>query len=171
MFASQILEEQPHLAIMTNHPKQGGIASFLTAIGALALAGRAPKTIEGTSNVFNEAFRAGPIEAYVEQALPQRENEEDLRIRARPLPSAGGGNVVSVAQTVSAPSPKQASVADYVGDRIAQHSGYPAMFCQGMVNLRLGLGLSESSIQSIIATIRSEAVSYTHLTLPTICSV
>ena len=31
MFASQILEEKPHLAVMTNHPKQGGIASFLTS--------------------------------------------------------------------------------------------------------------------------------------------
>ena len=40
MFAMQILEGQPHVPIMTNHPKQGGIASFMTAIGALALAGR-----------------------------------------------------------------------------------------------------------------------------------
>ena len=36
MFAMQILEGQPHVPIMTNHPKQGGIASFMTAIGALA---------------------------------------------------------------------------------------------------------------------------------------
>ena len=157
MFASQILEDQPHLAVMTNHPKQGGIASFLTAIGALALAGRPPKTVEGTSEIFSEAFRAGPIEAHVEAPLPQRANEEDLRVRARPLPSTGGETVAVVTQTAPTSSPKQTSVADYVGDRIAQHSGYPAMFCQGMVNLRLGLGLSESSIQSIIATIRSEA--------------
>ena len=52
---------------------------------------------------------------------------------------------------------KEPTVADYVGDRIAQHCGYPAMFCQGMVNLRLGLGLSDQVIQSIVATIRSEA--------------
>ena len=31
------------------------------------------------------------------------------------------------------------------------------MFCQGMVNLRTGLGLSESSIQTIISGIRNEA--------------
>ena len=42
MFAMQILEGQPHVPVMTNHPKQGGIASLLTAIGALALAGRPP---------------------------------------------------------------------------------------------------------------------------------
>ena len=31
------------------------------------------------------------------------------------------------------------------------------MFCQGMVNLRLGLGLTDQSIQSIISAIASEA--------------
>ena len=158
MFASQILENQPHLAVMTNHPKQGGIASFLTAIGALALAGRPPNTIEGTSKVFSEAFRAGPIEAQQEVSLPQRSSEEDLRIRARPLPSQGGASATPVAtQTVSIPIQKEPTVADYVGDRIAQHCGYPSMFCQGMVNLRLGLGLSDQSIQSIIAGIGAEA--------------
>ena len=158
MFASQILEERPHLAVMTNHPKQGGIASFFTAIGALALAGRPPKSIEGTSNVFSEAFRAGPIEAYQEVRLPQQSSEEELRVRARPLPNRGGSSTTaSVVHTVAAPKQKEPTVADYVGDRIAQHCGYPAMFCQGMVNLRLGLGLSDQAIQSIVATIRSEA--------------
>ncbi|MGB1956563.1 MAG: beta-ketoacyl synthase N-terminal-like domain-containing protein [Candidatus Poseidoniaceae archaeon] len=162
MFASQILEEQPHLAVMTNHPKQGGIASFLTAIGALALAGRPPKTIEGTSNVFSEAFRAGPIEAHQEAQLPQRASEEDLRVRARPLPSKGGVHAPVASaqvstQTVSVSVQKEATVADYVGDRIAQYCGYPAMFCQGMVNLRLGLGLSDQSIQNIVSAIGAEA--------------
>ena len=158
MFASQILEEQPHLAVMTNHPKQGGIASFLTAIGALALAGRPPKSVEGTSNVFSEAFRAGPIEAYQETRIPQQSDEEELRVRARPLPNRGGSSTTaSVVHAVAAPTQKEPTVADYVGDRIAQHCGYPAMFCQGMVNLRLGLGLSDQAIQSIVATIRSEA--------------
>ena len=158
MFASQILENHPHLALMTNHPKQGGIASFLTAIGGLAVAGRPPKIIEGTSTIFTEAFRAGPIEAHQEYSLPQRASEEDLRIRARPLPGREGGGKPSV-ETFVAPSTtqKQPTIADYVGDRIAQHCGYPALFCQGMVNLRLGLGLSEQSIQSIIASIGSEA--------------
>ena len=40
MFASQILADKPHLPLMTNHPKQGGIASFLGALGALSIAGR-----------------------------------------------------------------------------------------------------------------------------------
>jgi len=158
MFASQILEDQPHLAIMTNHPKQGGIASFLTALGALAVAGRPPKAIEADSDVFSQAFRAGPIEAHAAMELPVRSSQEDLRVRARPLPSKG-----SAVQPVSAPVSttvqvvKETTVADYIGDRIAAHCGYPAMFCQGMVNLRSGLGLSDSSVQSIIAGIRNEA--------------
>ena len=158
MFASQILEEKPHLAVMTNHPKQGGIASFLTAIGALALAGRPPKVIEGTSSVFSEAFRAGPVEAHRSESLLPQTSDEDLRVRARPLPNRGGTSAAPVStQTVSMPIAKQPTVADYVGDRIAQHCGYPSMFCQGMVNLRLGLGLSEQSVQSIIAGISAEA--------------
>ncbi len=158
MFASQILEEKPHLAVMTNHPKQGGIASFLTAIGALALAGRPPKVIEGTSSVFSEAFRAGPVEAHRSASLLPQTSEEDLRVRARPLPNRGGTSTAPVStQTVSLPIAKQPTVADYVGDRIAQHCGYPSMFCQGMVNLRLGLGLSDQSIQNIIAGINAEA--------------
>ena len=159
MFASQILEEKPHLAVMTNHPKQGGIASFLVAIGALALAGRPPHTVEGTSPVFSEAFRAGPIEAHQESALPIRESDEELRIRARPLPTQGNATVVpNVSQSPSVSVNKQPTVADYVGDRIAQHCGYPSMFCHGMVDLRLGLGLSEQAIQSIISTIGLEAI-------------
>ena len=143
MFASQILEDQPHLAIMTNHPKQGGIASFLTALGALAVAGRPPKTIEADSDVFSQAFRAGPIEAHSAMELPVRSSQEDLRVRSRPLPSKGGAvQPVSAPVSTTVQVVKETTVADYIGDRIATHCGYPAMFCQGMVNLRSGLGLS-----------------------------
>ena len=158
MFASQILEDQPHLAIMTNHPKQGGIASFLTALGALAVAGRPPKTIEADSDVFSQAFRAGPIEAHATMELPVRSSQEDLRVRSRPLPSKGGAvQPVSAPVSTTVQVVKETTVADYIGDRIATHCGYPAMFCQGMVNLRSGLGLSDSSVQTIIAGIRNEA--------------
>ena len=158
MFASQILEDQPHLAIMTNHPKQGGIASFLTALGALAVAGRPPRRIEANSDVFSQAFRAGPIEAHSAMELPVRSSQEDLRVRGRPLPSKGGATTpVSAPVSTTVQVVKETTVADYIGDRISSHCGYPAMFCQGMVNLRSGLGLSESSLQTIIAGIRNEA--------------
>ena len=40
VFASQILEGKQAIPVMTNHPKAGGIATFPTALGTLALAGR-----------------------------------------------------------------------------------------------------------------------------------
>ena len=64
VFATQILEGKPHVAVMTNHPKQGGIASFLSALGMLALAGRVATMPDGASPALTEAFRAGPLEAW-----------------------------------------------------------------------------------------------------------
>ena len=46
----------------------------------------------------------------------------------------------------------------YVGDRLASLTGYPARFCNGAVNLRLGLGMSEDQIAAVMKTIHSEAV-------------
>ena len=60
MFAMQILEGQPHVPIMTNHPKQGGIASFMTAIGALALAGRPPSWPALDSKLCRTASKRAP---------------------------------------------------------------------------------------------------------------
>ena len=102
MFAMQILEGRPHVPVMTNHPKQGGIASLLTAIGALALAGRPPSWPELDSDALQDGFKAGPIEARTGQALTASttsEALESLRARARPLPGVGGAapQVVSIA--------------------------------------------------------------------------
>ena len=69
MFATQILEGKPHVPIMTNHPKQGGIASFMTAIGALALAGRPPVWPALDSDALQAGFKAGPVEARTAQPL------------------------------------------------------------------------------------------------------
>jgi acyl transferase domain-containing protein len=63
VFASQILEGRAALPIMTNHPKAGGIATFLSALGTLALAGRIPDWPGRNSPHLTEAFKAGPIEA------------------------------------------------------------------------------------------------------------
>ena len=164
VFASQILEGRPHLAVMTNHPKQGGIASFLSALGMLALAGRVPVLPDGSSDVLTEAFRAGPIEAWASPSVqPVRSSQahEDLRTRARPLPSTGV--VATTTHALSAPSavakavdPAEA-IAAYVGDRLAALCGYPARFCRGAVDLRLGLGMTDASVTSVIQRLRSEA--------------
>ncbi len=159
MFAAQILEDQPHLPVMTNHPKQGGIASFLTALATMALAGRPMHWPASDSPTLTEAFRAGPIEAHRSQPPAQ-----DLKTRARPLPSSSptGAQPVQMMQ-VSASAAMDPELAAqkakdaYLGDRVAALCGYPARFCHGMVNLRLGLGMSEAAIASLFQTVASEA--------------
>ena len=166
MFAVQILEDEPHLPIMSNHPKQGGIATFLSALGTLALAGRQPQWPSNQSPVLTEAFRAGPIEAY--QAAPDSLSTaelDDLRTRSRPLPTQGGSPVAVQhttvqSKTVKSTDPERAAAKakdGYIGDRLAAVCGYPASFCHGMVNLRLGLGMTDSQVSKVIQTIQSEA--------------
>ena len=159
MFAVQILEDQPHLPVMTNHPKQGGIASFLTALATMTLAGRPMHWPASDSPTLTEAFRAGPIEAHRSLSPAQ-----DLKTRARPLPSSAPTvtqpvQMVQVSTSAAMNSELAAQKAKdaYLGDRVAALCGYPARFCHGMVNLRLGLGMSEAAIASLFQTIASEA--------------
>ena len=164
VFASQILEDRPHLAVMTNHPKQGGIASFLSALGMLALAGRVPTLPDRTSAALTEAFRAGPLEAWSAAPIkPTRSSQEheDLRTRSRPLPSTGAApaaaRAVAATTTVAAPADPAEAIAAYVGDRLAAVCGYPARFCRGAVDLRLGLGLDDAKVSAVVQRLRSEA--------------
>ena len=69
MFATQILDGRPHLPIMTNHPKQGGIATFLAALAGIYLAGKELHWPQPDSSELSEAFRAGPIEAHSAKQL------------------------------------------------------------------------------------------------------
>ena len=165
MFATQILEGRPHVPVMTNHPKQGGIASFLTALGTLALAGRPPSWPAMNAEAYQDAFKAGPVEARSQPSLTPSASSKDLeslRTRARPLPGVGGA-VQTVPQSRSQPVnmdddyARQRAVQAYVGDRIAKYSGYPAAFCHGHVMLVEGLGLSANEVQRVVATIASEA--------------
>ncbi|HIK77989.1 MAG TPA: acyltransferase domain-containing protein, partial [Candidatus Poseidoniales archaeon] len=119
MFATQILEKRTHLAIMSNHPKQGGIASFLQTLAMLSLAGRKTEWPAGKSSVLTEAFRAGPIEAHqlakeLGSAAGQANNLsastssadwEDLRTRSRPLPSAASLSTVDAEHSPPATTP------------------------------------------------------------------
>ena len=165
MFATQILEGRPHVPVMTNHPKQGGIASFLTALGTLALAGRPPSWPAMNAEAYQDAFKAGPVEARSQPSLTPSASSKDLeslRTRARPLPGVGGA-VQTVPASRSQPVnmdddyARQRAVQAYVGDRIAKFSGYPASFCHGHVMLVEGLGLSPNEVQRVVATIASEA--------------
>ena len=162
MFATQILEGKPHLPIMTNHPKQGGIASFLGAMAGLYLAGRTLKWPSGSSEELSEGFRAGPIEAHSQVnnlSIPLPNG--DLKSRAKPLPNNSStvqsaakystGAIVTTAE-VSLEDAKNA----YLGDCLSPITGYPAKFCNGMVNLREVLGLSNSQINQLITKVGDE---------------
>ena len=164
MFAMQILEDKPHVPIMTNHPKQGGIASFMTAIGALALAGRPPVWPALDSDALQAGFKAGPIEARTASTVSASNTTaalESLRTRARPLPGSGASAAVATVSVQAGPMDsdfaKDRAVRAYVGDRIARYSGYPASFCHGHVSLIEGLGLTAQQVQSVASTIASEA--------------
>ncbi|MEC8815996.1 MAG: beta-ketoacyl synthase N-terminal-like domain-containing protein, partial [Candidatus Thermoplasmatota archaeon] len=147
-------------------PKQGGIASLLTAIGALALAGRPPVWPGLDSDALQDGFKAGPIEARSASSIvPSHDSAalESLRTRARPLPGSGtAAPVATVSATVQAGPmdsdyARDRAIRAYVGDRIAAYSGYPASFCHGHVSLIEGLGLTAQQVQSVVATIASEA--------------
>ena len=150
VFASQILEGKQAIPVMTNHPKAGGIATFLSALGTLALAGRPPNWPGRDSPHLTDAFRAGPIEAHggsIKPATPLRE-------RSKPLPSKGGEVVTqTVVKSSDAYVDPDAAKKALVGELIAAHTGYPAKFCQGNVDMRAVLGMSDGQIQSVITTV------------------
>ncbi len=166
MFAMQILEGRPHVPVMTNHPKQGGIGSFFTAIGAMAIAGRPPTWPALDSAALQDAFKAGPIEARTSASITPSTTSaelEALRVRARPLP--GSGAPVAAVPTLASVNmadlsdeyARERSIRAYVGDRIAKFSGYPASFCHGNVALVEGLGLTSAQVQQVVSTIAAEA--------------
>ena len=152
VFASQILEGKAALPIMTNHPKAGGVATFLSALGTLALAGRTPQWPDKNSPHLTEAFRAGPIEAQSKVTQPGT----PLKERSRPLPSKGeevaAPTVVKSTETYVDPDAEKINL---VGELIAAQSGYPAKFCQGNVDMREVLGISDAQIQVVISTVHA----------------
>ena len=153
VFASQILEGKVALPIMTNHPKAGGIATFLSALGTLALAGRTPEWPDRNSPQLTEAFRAGPVEAQGSSQQPST----PLKERSRPLPSKGGDVITkTVVQTKDESSNPDAAKINLVGELIAAQTGYPAKFCQGNVDMRAVLGMSDSEIQIVVSSVHAQ---------------
>ena len=154
MFTAQILDGRPHLPIMTNHPKQGGIATFLTALAGIYLAGKELHWPSPDSPELSEAFRAGPVEAHrvqTESAL--------LDSKSVTTPVAAGNNTpsaVSSKQVATVSVTLDEAIANYVGDCLGPITGYPARFCSGMVDLRNLLSLSDTQINQVVAKIASE---------------
>ena len=167
LFAEQILSERTKVVTNTNHPKVGGVASFLSSLAVCALSGRVPSMLENNSSRLSSAFRAGPVEAWQTKPLAavQSSSEiEELRIRARPLPSSGGNSSVSSSIPSARPSEIQSTitveesvdVAGYIAVRVAEVTGYPARFIGGEVAFST-LGISSDKVQQLVTKIRNEA--------------
>ena len=161
MFASQILADKPHLPLMTNHPKQGGIASFLGALGALSIAGIKVHWPDNRSSELSEAFRAGPIEAHhrtgVNQTKTTEPSAESLHV------STSLDNSVKIKHTPASTDvvvevSLDEAINNYLGDLFSPLTGYPARFCNGMVSLRDVLGLTDQTISQVVSSIARDCI-------------
>ena len=147
---------------MTNHPKQGGIASFLSAMGMLALAGRVAAVPDGTSSVLTEAsvrvqLRRGPPRP-CDPFVPQRSTRICARERALCLRTEAHlqRHTPWPPQRPLAPSDPAEAIAAYVVPT-CRRVRLPCSFLCGAVDLRLGLGLDDAKVASVVQRLRAEA--------------
>ncbi|MDP7043393.1 MAG: SDR family NAD(P)-dependent oxidoreductase [Candidatus Thalassarchaeaceae archaeon] len=161
LFAEQILAEQPKVVTNTNHPKAGGVASFLSSLAICSLAGRQIKMHALDSSRLTEGFRAGPIEIWQKtgSSLPPEpeissSEWEELRIRSRPFPTAS-----SVAHPTIVNDQAVEQIADiegYLAARISETSGYPARLVKGELELAT-LGIVGDALSQLLTRVASEA--------------
>ena len=161
LFASQIIDDDDCLVNITNHPKAGGITSFLGALAMLAVAGRIPEIHGLESSIHTPEFQAGPKGTNGPQVGTLSSAEaEALRLRARPLPQS---SVTSVSPTTFEPSTSSAvtstglmedefqaqrRVAASIGKIIAKHVSYPEAVLVGQVSFD-EIGLTPQAIAMI----------------------
>ena len=171
LFAEQILDEEECIVNITNHPKAGGITSFFGALGMLAVAGRCPEIHLLSSEIHTAEFSAGPIESF-QQVDPVRHSleEESLRVRSRPLPNASVSKFIKNSESNVSHSSSMEMETEFQANRristsiaeiFSKHVGFPSSVLIGAVSLS-EIGLTSQARSSIV-----NAVSYTHLTLPT----
>jgi acyl transferase domain-containing protein/acyl carrier protein len=190
LFADQILGDEEHIVSITNHPKAGGVQSFLAALAELAVAGKIPDIHSLDSSIHTAAFRAGPMEQseagqegqsnveYLEPVTANSAEQEALRIRARPLPTAGvgpadGGSEARSVESTATPMVTSAAVAaqtagsvdarrerrvsELVSSVVAATSGYPKLALVGAITLSQALGLDGAAQDKIRREIRAAA--------------
>ncbi len=161
LFASQIIDEDDCLVNITNHPKAGGITSFLGALAMLAVAGRVPEIHGLDSSIHTPEFQAGPKGTNGLQAgIPSSAEAEALRLRARPLPQSGVTSVSTTAlenPTSSAVASTglmedefqaQRRVAASIGKIISKHVSYPEGVLVGQVSFD-EIGLTSQALTMI----------------------
>ena len=138
IFATQILEDDPHLALHTNHPKGGEMASMLSSLAALMVAGRPVRWPGPDDTALTEGFRARPIDA------PPKASS--VLEQSAVAPTERSVSVV----TTPLPAPGMDTLAERVRRVLARASGYPARFCEGNVGLKSGLGLDDVAITTAL---------------------
>jgi len=174
LFTEQILDGQSKVVTNTNHPKVGGVASFLSSLAVCALSGRLPSMHSVDSSRLTEGFRAGPIEVWQKNGIVNddsnsisSEQMEELRVRARPLP--GGSSNSKMATTSQNTQPQTIAIdgghriiqqvvdkEGYLASRISDITGYPARLIKGELHLS-ALGINAETLPDLLASIASEA--------------
>ena len=127
----------------TNHPKVGGIATFLGSLAFLSINGKQPIMDEWGSDILSPEFRSRPSDI---DMGPESKDLEALRIRSRPLPTAQREN--SIGHHVVSPDP-MANTAGLVARILAEETGYPANVLEGRVDL-MELGLDDSKLSRVV---------------------
>ncbi len=162
LFAEHILADQPKVVANTNHPKVGGVASFLSSLAICSLAGRQSKMHALDSSRLTEGFRAGPVEIWQKagSGVPTKPSIsslewEELRIRSRPFPTTD--STVSSATVATGHVIEQvADIDGYLATRISETSGYPARLVKGELELAT-LGIVGDALSQLLTRVASEA--------------
>ena len=168
LFASQIIGDQESLVNITNHPKAGGITSFLGALAMLAVAGRVPEVHGLDSSIHTPEFQSGPkVTTGLQAGNTSSAELEALRLRARPLPQSGT-TPVPTPTTASEPSAlsietsaglmeddfqAQRRVSTSISKIIAKHVSYPEGVLVGQVSFD-EIGLTPQALNIIADEIR-----------------
>jgi 3-oxoacyl-(acyl-carrier-protein) synthase/acyl carrier protein/NAD(P)-dependent dehydrogenase (short-subunit alcohol dehydrogenase family) len=147
MFCGQILEDSNYSALMTNHPKQGGIRSFLCALGQLAILGKNIDFPSLSDEIYTQAFRAGPLEA---TKIPDIVKSVEV---SRPLEVLKSEQSVSTNEVLS-----QLPIGDWIANLCSEFSGYPSSVCKGNLSLSEDLGMSPTALEKLQIKISKEAV-------------
>ena len=141
-FCGQILNENEHVSIMTNHPKQGGVRSFLSSLGQLAILGQKIMNPSLENEIYSDSFRAGPIES------SRKTKEVEISV---PL-------VVESPKTIINNTKPKLSIDEWVANLCSEFSGYPSSVCKGNVSLTDDLGISPNSLEKLKNKIKQKAV-------------
>ena len=127
----------------TNHPKVGGIATFLGALAFLSINGKQPILDEWGGNILSSEFKCRPSDI---DMGPESNELEALRTRSRPLPTAPREN--SNDRYVATPDPMLKS-GNVVARILAEETGYPASVLEGRVDLT-ELGFDDSMLSRVV---------------------